>query len=429
MPNVIFLVTKHNRASVSALAAAMEENPLTSEVPFTYAKTPEEITAGSVAVISFTTLNILETAEAVHSIRERCGEEITIIAGGAHPSAEPEETLRLGADYVIRGEGEISFPGFINSLIRGDDPLSVKGVSGWRNGEAVISGYSPKVELDKHAPFPVRPKNFSYIEITRGCPAACRYCQASYLFGNSYRHRSIENINYHLKRVVDVGMKDIRFSTPDCLSYGVHKGESPDLDIVQRLLETMSETAKDRNIYMGTFPAEIWPASVSREGIGLLKRYCANSNIVIGAQTGSERMLEHLHRRHTVQDVIDAVRIIREAGYITNVDFLFGLPGETEEDEILSLKLMEELTTMGARIHAHAFMPLAGTPLSHSPPPVFSEKTLKALNRLTGKGLEFGQWRRQRNAASMIYHFRKRFLETGDTHASKAYAEEVSSIL
>lgn len=47
---------------------------------------------------------------------------------------------------------------------------------------------------------------------------------------------------------------------------------------------------------------------------------------------------------------------------IPKIDFIFGLPGEKQKDIEDSIKVMNELTKIGAKIHAHTFMPLPGTP-------------------------------------------------------------------
>jgi len=102
-----------------------------------------------------------------------------------------------------------------------------------------------------------------------------------------------------------------------------------------------------------------------------------------------------LRRGHTVEDVYRAAEFTRQAGLKPIVDFMFGLPGETEEDQRLSLRLMEDLAAMGATIHSHTFMPLPGTPLADAPPGRVTPEIESILGRLSKDGLHTGQWRKQ----------------------------------
>jgi radical SAM superfamily enzyme YgiQ (UPF0313 family) len=93
-------------------------------------------------------------------------------------------------------------------------------------------------------------------------------------------------------------------------------------------------------------------------------------------------MLEHCHRAHTVENVLSAVKLARKYGYKVIVDFIYGLPGETEEDMRGSLKIMEEIVRLGARIHSHIFAPLPQTPFSTEKPGGISPEIQETLDRL-----------------------------------------------
>jgi radical SAM superfamily enzyme YgiQ (UPF0313 family) len=97
--------------------------------------------------------------------------------------------------------------------------------------------------------------------------------------------------------------------------------------------------------------------------------------------------------------VVRAVGLAREAGFTPSVDFIVGLPGETEDDRAASRALMERLAAEGARIHAHAFLPLPGTPWRRAPAGAFDAETAALVERLASRGLAYGQWKRQLAAA------------------------------
>src|SRR5690606_29479277 len=177
-----------------------------------------------------------------------------------------------------------------------------------------------------------------------------------------FRHRSVDNVRWHVDRMRERGLRDVRFITPSALSYGTD-GDEPNLAAVEELLASCREgIGPDGRVFFGSFPSEIRPEHVSREALRLIKRYCANNNIIVGAQSGSERVLRAAKRGHGVEEVRRAVRLGIEEGFQINVDMIFGMPGEDRSDVDASLALAKELADLGARIHAHTFMPLPGTP-------------------------------------------------------------------
>ena len=135
------------------------------------------------------------------------------------------------------------------------------------------------------------------------------------------------------------------------------------------------------------------------EAVALVRRYCGNDNLIFGAQTGSDRLLRALRRRHTVADVYRAAEVVIAGGLTPVVDLIFGLPGESAPDVVASVRLMEDLAAMGAVIHSHTFMPLPGTPLEDAPPGQVDPALHPLLDRLASQGHQVGQWRRQEELA------------------------------
>jgi len=361
---------------------------------------------------SFTTFNVLEVFEAVQAIRERLAsqpiEHVTLVAGGPHASGDWRRTLEMGFDIVVVGEGERSFPELLGALCEGRDVGHIPGVAACGSSGPTFSGRSPRVEnLDDVPPFAERFGLFSMIEITRGCPWACRFCQATSLFGARMRHRSVSNIVEWAKKSTQFEEEsDVRLLTPDALAYG-SDGRSQRLDLLAEMLEAVNGVVGKERTYLGSFPSEVRPESVTQEGVELLRDHVANDNIIIGAQSGSQRLLHLSHRGHTVQDIRRAVQITVGAGLIANVDFIFGMPGETEEDRVLTRRLIRDLAAMGARIHSHAFMPLAGTAWAKQRPGRVDKATRSLLYSLSGSHQQYGQWRLQQEVARSVAGFQE----------------------
>ncbi len=330
------------------------------------------------------------------------------VAGGPHPSGDPYGTiLSLGFDYVVVGEAEETFKSFlfnyINDLTDLEPPT---GVASLVNGKVKLRGKGFVQNLNEYLPFSLGYRLYNPIEISRGCPFACKYCQVSYVFGASQRHRDIDEVVKWSSHLLRIGIKDIRFITPNALGYG-SRNNSVSLDSVEELLSALQQLRnRGGRVYLGTFPSEIRPEHICDEAAKMLRKYVNNKRVVIGAQTGSRKLLEFIHRGHTSEDVINAVQILRKYGFGVDVDYIFGLPGEDEEDIEETIKHMQKVIKLGGRIHAHVFMPLPGTPFAMSPPGKVPKKVLKVLNRFLGKGRVFGQWMHQERLANEIAKLR-----------------------
>ena len=146
--------------------------------------------------------------------------------------------------------------------------------------------------------------------------------------------------------------------------------------------------------------------SCQRAALRILEKYVDNDQLVIGGQSGSDRVLRATHRGHSVEEVRRAVHACIEAGFVPDVDFLLGLPGETPEDRALSIAFARELVEVGARIHSHAFMPLPGTPLASAAPEPIEEPARVALEQLESRGALHGQWRAQQRVAQDLVALR-----------------------
>jgi radical SAM superfamily enzyme YgiQ (UPF0313 family) len=214
-------------------------------------------------------------------------------------------------------------------------------------------------------------------------------------------------VREHVEAMASEGSRFVRFLTPTALSYG-SDDESPRLDAVESLLRmTRESVGPGARVYFGTFPSELRPEHVSPEALALVRRWADNDAIVIGAQSGSERVLAAMRRGHGVAEVERAVRLTRQAGLRPEVDLLLGFPGETRADREASLQLAERLVAMGARIHSHAMLPLPGTPMRDAIPEPIEDEVATRLARLEARGSAWGAWRRQVIAGEQLVRRRR----------------------
>jgi B12-binding domain/radical SAM domain protein len=407
------LVAHSVRSGITALNCVSAAVP--DEVPVHFVTSREDLVravaeareAGRRPVVawSFYSVDADAAAADLAAVRWRTDGALHI-AGGVHATAEPLATLQVGFDLVAVGEGEATTRAVFEAVARGEDPRSLRGIAHLDEaGRFVSHGPADRSPLDTFPSF--RHGRWQPIEITRGCIYACAFCQTPYVFKARFRHRSVESVRRHVEAMAAEGSRFVRFLTPTALSYG-SEGEEPNLAAVEELLRATREAAgPSARIYFGTFPSEVRPEHVTPEALEVLRRWVDNDTIVIGAQSGSERVLEAMRRGHGVAEVERAVRLAVLGGFRPEVDLLLGFPGETRADREASLQLAERLVAMGARIHSHAMLPLPGTPMRDAVPEPIEDDVATRLARLEAKGAMWGAWRRQVIAAEQLVRRRR----------------------
>src|SRR6266704_5697636 len=348
---VAFLASDVNRFSINALTGAIEQDetlPIVLAFPHprdAQSEIERLLTIAGTVVVAFSFMSsaLLSTRQALEHLQvsfAHVRERVLFVAGGPHASGDAAGTLAMGFDVVFIGEGECSFTEFLRQLAEPRRDFSdIRGLAVLdRESEklrVMRTGRTAPIELDARYPsIGVRHRRLGAIEIGRGCPHACGFCQTPFLHGARMRHRALENVLEHIEQFVRAGFRDIRFITPDSLAYLSDDGIHPDYARLERALVAMHEAAGDAKIKFGEFPSEMRPEYITPELAQLIDRYSDAAYLAIGAQSGSEHMLEAMHREHDVAAVERAVTSL--AKYCRKhkkiyVDCIAGLPGETSE--------------------------------------------------------------------------------------------------
>ncbi len=326
---------------------------------------PAEQSAGDVTCYSLNSLN--ESWYRDEIARADC---ITIV-GGPHATACPGEVLEY-ADYVITGEGEFTLPRLLKEIEQGT-PGRIPGVA---SGTACLPA-DTCVRLDA---YPAFSDSQGYVEISRGCPFSCGYCQTPQIFGHEMRHRSIDEIAKYANRY-----EHARFVSPNAFAYG-SDGIHPRWDKIEHLFRRLHN-----RIFFGTFPSEVRPEFVCEESLTLIAEYCTNTRLHFGAQSGSNAVLSRLRRGHTVEEVKTAVECCSSCGLLPVVDFIVGFPFETNEDQRVTLDLIQWVSRAG-KVHVHRFIPLPGTPLAGTTARPLLPETEKLCGKLAQEGKLTGSW-------------------------------------
>ncbi|MEM0027017.1 MAG: TIGR04013 family B12-binding domain/radical SAM domain-containing protein [Ignisphaera sp.] len=409
---IAMVYDKNNRYSVNALIAAVESrNPSVrvTRIPlyksFDVVQQIIDLNKYCKRIIvgfSFMTPQLLIVKDIAKLIKTYVPKAL-LVAGGPHASGDPLGTLtKLDFDVVLYGEGE----DIINDLIKsyGDTgEYRICGSAYLDSDKVYIRKRMKVVDLDSYPPFPYWRGVVNPIEIMRGCSSACFFCQVTYTFGKP-RYRGIETIAEYAKISIEKGLRDLRFIAPNSLGYGSSNGIKPNHEMLYSLLSKLHSLTREHGgrIFFGTFPSEIRPDSVDVESANILRRFANNRRVIIGAQSGSNKILRMIHRGHNVEDVENAIDILSERGFAIDIDLIFGFPFEDENDFEETLAFMKRVENKNVRFHLHTFIPLPGTPFSDLETKLLSHERKTLLAKFIGKGKAYGYWIEQEKISAII---------------------------
>lgn len=261
---------------------------------------------------------------------------IPIVAGGPHPTLTANDTLQNipEIDIVVRGEGEYSFLDLIRTINKKGNLESVKGIS-FRNKKGKILHNSDREAIqnldklsmpardllpidDYQQKIPLSNKICTSMITSRGCPYNCVYCSTSEQWGHKIRHRSTKNVVDEIEHLMNTYKLD-----------GVGFFDDVFTMDKQRVIKICQEIIKRKlNIYWW---CEARANTIDRELIRWMKR-AGCQHIAMAIESGSNRILKNIKKAITVEQGIEAVKIIKEAGIKLKVFFMYGLPGETYND-------------------------------------------------------------------------------------------------
>jgi radical SAM superfamily enzyme YgiQ (UPF0313 family) len=294
----------------------------------------------------------------VAAICKQFNEKITVIVGADHPTVFPDHTLRdPNIDVVVRGEGEATISELVYAIEHQTSLNQVKGICFKDQGVVV---HTPPRELIADLdslPFPdisalmhsetYRPLDFGAIMGSRGCPYACTFCGVYTIWSRKVRFRSVANV-----------MSVIRWLHKQ---YGTNFFSFRDASFTidrQRIIELCNCLIKeDLNL---KWECTTRPDLLDEELLMLLLQ-SGCTNIRLGVESGSEKMLKAMKKNIDLNDVRKAAKLLNRHHVYWSAYFLFGTPRETKETIRETVDFINEIDP--SFVTLSRFTPIPGTEL------------------------------------------------------------------
>lgn len=285
----------------------------------------EQIINENPDIVSFSSYiwNIEKTLELCRTLKEKIG--CTIILGGPEVSYRSKNILEAYSDidFVLSGEGEKSFPKFLDTYLNKGDFKNVRGLS-FREKENIIS--VPEEESNETPPSPYNNEFFdnlkgriSYIETSRGCPYRCAFCLSGRC--SPLRFFDIEQVKNDILKLATSGTKTIKF---------VDRTFNAKEDRANEILEFILSNYGTK-IPEGTcFHFEIAGDILKESTLNILSKAPKGVfQLEIGMQSFNQETLKAINRKTDTKKLIENIKKLISFGNMhIHIDLIAGLTGE-----------------------------------------------------------------------------------------------------
>lgn len=328
-----------------------------------------------------------------------------LVAGGPDVTYNTEAYLRAGFDFCISGEGEQTLLELVEALRTNGDYQTIPGISYLYEGAVNVLIPREKVRELSELPQPDRiaipiekyldtwkkhhGKRTLNISTQRGCPYTCKWCSTA-VYGQSYRRNSPENVVQEIEWLIQTYQVEALWFVDDVFTVS-HKWLS---ELHQLFLERQIQI--DFEI--------ITRAERLNEQVLLQLKEMGCFRIWIGAESGSQQIIDRMDRRVKLETVQSMMQQTRKFGMEAGTFIMVGYPGETKQD---IFRTLEHIRACNPHLlTVTKTYPIKGTAL-------FEEVRKEIIsfpewNTSTDRDLDF-----KRPYSSRFYHWSVRYLVNG----------------
>jgi tRNA-2-methylthio-N6-dimethylallyladenosine synthase len=302
----------------------------------------------------------------------QAGRRLTVAVAGCVAQAEGEEIIRRApvVDLVV---GPQSYHHLPDLLAR----------AGHRTrGEHVVDTEFPVEDKFSHLPAPTRAAVHArgvtaFVSVQEGCDKFCTFCVVPYTRGAEVS-RPVAAILDEVRHLADAGVREVTLIGQNVNAY---HGDGPDGGAwtLGRLLTRVADVPGIARLrYTTSHPRDV--------DDDLIAVHCDLPQLApqlhLPVQSGSDRILAAMNRRHTRADYLRIAERLRAArpDLALTSDFIVGFPDETEDDFADTMRLIDEVGYSGA--FSFKYSPRPGTPAATADDQVAEDVKTERLARL-----------------------------------------------
>lgn len=278
--------------------------------------------------------------------RQAEGKDTVIGVTGCVVQAEDEQIAKR-APYVDFALGPLAYHRLPEILTK----------IGRRKGETVIDTEFPAEDKYDFLP-PNRSEGAcSFLAVQEGCDNFCTYCVVPYTRG-AESSRPVKDILEEARRLIDTGTLELNLLGQNVNSYHGEDESGRERDLAYLLRRVSELDGLKRLRYTTSYPADVNDDLIAcHRDLKQLMPF-----LHLPAQSGSDRILKAMNRRHTSGEYLRIIEKLTAANPDLRMssDFIVGFPGETDEDFEQTLSLVKKVGYIQA--FSFKYSRRAGTP-------------------------------------------------------------------
>jgi len=249
-----------------------------------------------------------------------------------------------------------------------------------RSSNPIVDVSFPEIEKFDRLPEPKADGPTAFVSIMEGCSKYCTFCVVPYTRGEEVS-RPLDDVLYEIAQLAEQNVREVNLLGQNVNAY---RGEMHDGSICRfadlvRLVATIDGI--DRIRYTTSHPVEFTA--------DIVEAYADVPELVnhlhLPVQSGSDRILTQMKRGHTALEYKSQIRKLKKVrpDLCMSSDFIIGFPGESDDDFMATMKLIEAVNFDLSFSFIYSARP--GTPAADLPDNISDETKKQRLQLLQDK--------------------------------------------
>lgn len=298
---------------------------------------------------------------------EGAGDTIVVVAGCVAQAEGEQLMLRAPVvDFVIGPQAYHQLPELLSRRARA-------------RGERIAAEFAPEAKFDALGPLRASRGVSAFLSVQEGCDKFCSFCVVPYTRGAEFS-RPVAAIESEARALISSGTRELVLLGQNVNAYHGRAADGHETDLAGLIAHLCALEGLARVRYTTSHPNEMHA--------NLIAAHADQPKLMpflhLPVQSGSDRILALMNRKHTAADYLDILARLRAArpDMAFSSDFIVGYPGETEEDFEATLALVRAVGFASA--YSFKYSPRPGTPAAALPKQVPEPIKTERLARLQG---------------------------------------------